>query len=32
LSQAAALFDELGDHAQAAEARSALVANVRRSS
>jgi DNA-binding SARP family transcriptional activator len=32
LSQAADLFDELGDRAQAAEARSALVANVRRSS
>ena len=32
LSQAAELFDELGDRAQAADARSALVANVRRSS
>jgi DNA-binding SARP family transcriptional activator len=32
LSQAAELFDELGDRAQAADARSALVASVRRSS
>ena len=32
LSRAAGLFDELGDRAQAAAARSALAANVRRSS